>query len=361
MAAVAELRHMNIYGGEWLKYQGHVHQPTVQAVVRHELGHMFSFDYAAPLEASVPFIYEPQARGWLEKAQLGRSLYEGLTEVLARTASAAEGGEQSVEQGYRGGATLSAFTLRELLGQTELFQAYLRHDTRQLRRLFEAKIGLDSCYALTQSVNAGAAIFNDGYDESLDFLHRAFQSKAIGKEKMDKIFDKARREWIDERAGHHEAGGFSATTHLFKVSDADEPECYALNAVAEAPPVYRFNRKKDRDGFERTEPFILKIMSSPMSSARREAVIAGAAASLKAHCEISEPDKISLESAYGMIGFDEYIEGRLALLPRAEENKATFEKLWAEIDVHAAELIVATTKKIYEAAGVAGLIANDRR
>jgi hypothetical protein len=361
MAAVTELRHMNIYGGEWMKYKGGVHKPTVHAVVRHELAHIFSFDYGAPIEASVPFIYEPPKLGWTEKARLGESLYEGLTELVARTASEEAGGEQSVEQGYRGGATLSAYVLGELLGRRELIHAYLKHDTRELKRLFDDKIGKDSHLNLTDLVNPGAVIFNENYDESLDFLYQAFRLKEIGSDKMNRIIEKARQEGIHERAAFSETNGIAMTTHLYKISDADEPTRYALNALAVPPDVYRFNKVTDPDGFMVSEHFNLKIYGAFMSEGSRDQMVEAAATSLKKHCELKNPREYALANAYAMIGYDRFIDERLMLLNGFEENNSHFEKIWKEINTHAIELVAETVRKIYDQAGVTDLVVEKGR
>jgi hypothetical protein len=294
--------------------------------------------------------------GWTEKAHLGESLYEGLTELVARTASKEAGGEQSVEQGYRGGATLSAYVLGELLGRRELIQAYLRHDTHELKRLFDDKIGKDSHFNLTDLVNPGAAIFNKSYDESLDFLYQAFRLKEVGPEKMNRIIEKARQEGIGERSSYSETNGIPMVTHLYKISDADEPARYALNAVAEAPNVYRFSRTKEPDGFEPIEGFNLILYGAKMSEGGRDTMIANAAKGLKAHCEIKNPRESALANAYAMIGYDSFIDERLSLLNGAEENTPQFEAIWKEITVHAAGLIDEAARQVYEKAGVSDLV-----
>lgn len=202
MAAVRDLRHMELYLGEWMKLNGSFHEGTISAVLKHELTHIFSFDYQAPLKESVPLAYEEQRLGWQEKSHIGLTLYEGSTEVVALTASASRPGEKSVEQGYRGGGTLSAYVLSELLGRADFLKAYLRRDTRLLKSLFDVKIGQGSDFQLTRSVNSGANILNRSYDDSLDFLHNAFRSKQIDRIKLKLILEKAQKEGVSERVEH---------------------------------------------------------------------------------------------------------------------------------------------------------------
>jgi hypothetical protein len=357
MAAVTELRHMNIYGGEWMKYKGGVHKPTIHAVVRHELAHIFSFNYeAATLPGSLPLVFQYEPGQQMERAHISEAVYEGLTEVIARSASL-KAGEQSVEQGYRGGGTLSAFVLRELLGRQELTQVYLRHDSRQLKRLFKAKLGEWSDERLASPINI-VSYLDSGYDQSLDLIHHAFTLKEIGPNKMAGILETAKQEGIHERVEHDETGNISTTTHLYEISDADEPAKYLLNAVAEGPEVYRFSRAVDKElgNYEPKESFSMVLGGYHMLEGDRMEAILRAAQMLKKQCEIKNPREASLGNAFAEIGYDSFINERLMLLNGLEENNRQFEKIWKEINTHAIELVAETVRKIYDQAGVTDLV-----
>lgn len=360
MAAVRDLRHMELYLGEWMRWKNEFHAETISTVLRHELAHIFSFDYNAPLGKSIPFVYVSQdAAGWEEKTYLGRTLYEGATEVVAQAAAVASGGKQSVEQGYRGGATLSAYVLSELLGRGDFLKAYLRRDTRLLKTLFDAKIGIGAAGSLTMPVNIGADIFNPAYNDSLDFLHNAFRSSQIDHARLEQILKKAGSEGIRERAQHFEIGGVTITTHLYRINDADEAPRYAFNAVVDAPRVYRFGKPKDQWG-PALEGFGMIVVNTNLSEENEKLIEAGAT-SLKNHCEISDPRRSFFPEAHTIIGYDEYVESKLRELDQLKEGSSEFESVWQDINTHMVKFISDTIKTIYDRAGVSDLVYEDNK
>ncbi|GEM_PF-5124973 len=360
MASVRDLRHMELYVGEWARFGEKFHGPTVVSVLRHEHAHLFSFDYRAPLMESVPLVYEEQSGGWMEKAHIERTLYEGATEVVARTAESVSSGDHSVEQGYAGGATLSAYVMAELLGRGDFIKAYLRRDTRLLKTLFDAKIGGDAHQSLMMPAAIGADLLDTNYNNSLDFLHNAFKSKQIAKERLAQILEKAVREGIGERAAHFEVEGLKITTHLYTTNDADDGPRYAFNAVVQAPSVYRFGKPVSSAGYPVTERFSTVVLNGVMSEDIRQKAIHATALVLKRHCEIKDPERFMLSESYGMVGCDAFVLEKLKELDTIKSEDQQFERIWQEINEHMIKIISTFVKAVYDQAGVSELISKER-
>lgn len=355
MAEVEEFRHLKLYVNEWMRYRGKLDAATVRAVLRHELAHMFSFDYTKKdrLEGRVPFAYQPQTRGWQEREQLSDHLYEGATEIVARMGSKAYG-EGSREQGYRGGATLSAYVLSKLLGEKDFLRAYLTRDTRLLKHLFDEKVGPWAHQELTMPVVIGSMFFGT---DSLDFLHQACAHPLIGPAKVESLLVAARQEGIPERLAHVTSDGCKMTTHLFQLNDADEPPRYSLNAVAEAPRVYRYGKIAESDGYRPTERFGIMLLDLAVSKKGMEIDVEEGVKSLKEHCSIKDPQSALLVGAFAAIGLDGHVVSKLAELDKLPADSPRFEAAWNGLNAYMVRQLTETVKTIYKRAGVENLIA----
>lgn len=376
MAAVEEMRHMKVYVGEWMRWENSWHAPTVHAAMRHELAHMFSFNYETTyLTGRIPWVYQPQSEGWEKRMHVGNSIYEGCTEVIALYAALAGEGPKSVEQGYRGGGTLSAYVLAELVGREGFVQAYVRRDTELLAALLDAKVDKWAKNRLTLPVNM-ALDLGDNYNTSLDLLHQAFVDKDISPARLQDILQRAQSDGVQERAAHFDGDRISLTMHLFALNDADDPTEWQVNGVGKAPSVYRFgkleneisvsygNGKSKKERYLVQERFGFFIVSKEFTDAEQERITAVAAELLKKHCENKEPNSHSLTDAHVIIGIDRFVTEKLEqlnmLTATNSGDTAKFESIWKEINDHMRKRVKKIISEVYEQAGVKDLMVPDR-
>ncbi len=359
MAAVGFSKHMRLYTGEWMTYQGKIHAPTIRATLRHEMAHMFSFDYSkeSKIDGLIPFEYESRTiPGCRDNEHLSPKLYEGATEIVARM-GAKDGTDIGLEQGYRGGATLSAFVLSELLGRNDFLKACLTRDTRLLNDLFDTKIGFGAARELTSSVVFGLSFLRL---DDLDFLHNAFESEHIDGDRLENILLDAQQKGIPERAAHFKVDGSIITTHLFKLNDADEPPRFAFNAVVKAPSVYHYGKLKSQSGnYFLTEEFGMYVFDESITDSTLNASIDKGVKNLRAHCSL-EQDQIILVGAHTVTGYDSFVEERLKMLNKLNPGSQQFESTWSEINSHMVKLLTDTLRTIYIRAGVNNLIVKDK-
>lgn len=356
MAEVVDLRNIKLFISERMRYQGKFHEPTIHAIIRHELAHVFSCDYEAPLGQNYPLMYTKKVKDIRNRMRLPQSVYEGATEFMAIAKDLESGANRNLEQGYRGGGTLSAFALSELVGRKDFIKAYLKKDPEAIGKLLNDKFGADAVYDLMEPTIRGAGIANPFYQESLDVLHNIFTHQKEYGFDVKEILSKAGESGIREKAEHFAEDGVSLTTHLSMINDADEPPHFSFNSIGEGPAVYRFGKIKDEDGSPVLEKVGFIIDGERLSPEIQELAIKNAADMLKKRCAMEDPREIALAEAHLYLGTDDYVEERLKKLGEVDQRSGEFESLWADINQHIKELVKENLKKVYERAGVLDLI-----
>lgn len=172
MAEVSkEARALTLFLGERVLEKTSVKHGAIHQILRHELAHLFSFNFNAD-EAALRAQHIP----WMKPSSdmnemlfVNPALYEGATEIVALLGSEDARYQKGMEQGYRGGATLSAYALAALAGERAFTQSYLKKDNRILARALNEKIGDGASFFFTEPMSPELLL--GGHHENLEILY----------------------------------------------------------------------------------------------------------------------------------------------------------------------------------------------
>lgn len=122
--------HILFIAAEFFK-EGKLDQTHLLQVLVHEYFHVLSLNHNVSASESIV---------WVDKDDISRDMYEGVTEVLALLLMKRMG--KNVESyGYPGGNTLSAFYLGTMIGFRNLARAYFQQDGSLLKDAVDKQFG----------------------------------------------------------------------------------------------------------------------------------------------------------------------------------------------------------------------------
>jgi len=346
---VKDFRNFKLYISEWLKYKNKFHQPTIHQVMRHELNHLFSFDYSDPDEITrIPWIYKKKYSDYLNQIRVPYYFYEGATELIARLPDeGAESENQSLEPGYISGSTLSAYVVSELVGRKNFVNSYFLKSPELLSKLLNDKFGTATSSRIMSEVIRGV-----DYSGRLGVLHNIFANKkAYNINNLDEILGDASKLGIKEKVDYFEAENTKMTSCLFAVNDADQEISYKYTLIGKGPRVDRFD-----DRYTLGEGFGFILETNKYDKEEQEKMIDIGALLLKRRCEL-QPDEFMIREAYTVIGMDDKIESFLEKLKKVEFNSSEFNKIFQELNTYARQKVIKLIGEVYKKAGVENRIS----
>lgn len=341
--------------GEWACWHGAFHAPTIHAVVRHELAHLFS-DQGARLK---PRHDESEGR---KVIKIPNSLYEAWTELVARLSGRSQGTGVSLEPGYRG-EILPTYVLSELIGRQNFFRVFLKDDPALLGKVVAEKIGPDAKQHLF-NIHGGSS------NASLQFIHRAFSAPEISPTRLAALIREGQSLGIDERIAHDRFGGISMTADLYPINDADETMSFSFDGFGDLPPLYQCDHERLPD---KTKPPFEPIFSfsgyeMKGTQAQQDAwedklaealrCIVTGAPSFVCWGSGNQDPRLLFDH-----GADQYISDQLATLSAipsdSPELPARVEIVWQNVRSHAQKLVTEFYRRVYTKAGVNDLLVKN--
>lgn len=343
---------------------GRLDRIGIEAMLRHEAAHFFSFDYQAPPGNRIPWLFDKQQP---EKFGMSFPLYEGMTELVAMQGRTKDEASKHHAHATPGGPTFTAFFLSALIGRSEFVRAYLTKDPKKFQSLLDAQLGVGATHTLFNSL---VPIQHDVFDRrvqlfpeviQLEVLHRL--GTILAQAKRAEVATLNRQAWefgIPEQIAFHSEKGLQASWFL-AYDSSNEKSCFSFRGIVEAPPVARFGKPKNQQGEIITERPMLEFVKFYIRDDQKS-MAEGSATVLKRACENPDPASRGTEFPIGSIDIDEYIESRLEKLSQGwkehgwQPGMPEFDLVWDQIQQIAIEASKKFIDTWYTLAGVKDLV-----
>ncbi len=213
--------------------EGKVKRDRFSHVFVHEYFHILTSNFDQLKKESVPWV------PWIDKYSLPLDFYEGATELVNLMYHQRKG-ILPKEYGYRGGNTLTAFFISQIVGEKKFVKDYFSGNITEIERNFDQKFGAGQFKEIMYK-ERGVVGMLIGCLDDLDILYKIIKTSQERKIDYQKILSSARELGINERirlikGNHKEIEGLTCCTENFKGSLACRGVLFAKDILPYGVP-----------------------------------------------------------------------------------------------------------------------------